>query len=38
MNMQHKEINTLRTVVFELTKDIQVLKQELAMVVSKISG
>lgn len=38
MNMQHQEINTLRTVVFELTKDIQVLKQELAMVVSKISG
>jgi len=37
MNMQHQEINTLRTVVFELTKDIQVLKQELAMVVSKIS-
>ena len=36
MNMQHQEINTLRTVVFELTKDIQVLKQELAMVVSKI--
>jgi hypothetical protein len=38
MNMQHQEINTLRTVVFELTKDIQVLKQELANVVSKISG
>jgi hypothetical protein len=37
MNMQHQEINTLRTVVFELTKDIQVLRQELAMVVSKIS-
>lgn len=37
MNMQHQEINTLRTVVFELTKDIQVLKQELAMVMSKIS-
>jgi hypothetical protein len=37
MNMQHQEINTLRTVVFELKKDIQVLKQELAMVVSKIS-
>ena len=37
MNMQHQEINTLRTVVFELTKDIQVLKQEFAMVVSKIS-
>jgi hypothetical protein len=37
MNMQHQEINTLRTVVFELTKDIQMLKQELAMLVSKIS-
>jgi hypothetical protein len=38
MNMQHQEINTLRTVVFELTKDIQLLKQELTNVVTKMSA
>jgi len=37
MNMQHQEINTLRTVVFELTKDIQVLKREISSIVSKNS-